>query len=107
MIEEERIDAEKVERNKEIEDICEVIGTPAGRRWYRRLMSKAGAFRSPYSGADTNASNFNMGMQFIGFFMLDELMSAKPDALQQMNREYKSSVTVKEIVRKNEEGLNG
>ena len=101
--EQKRVDDEKIERNKEIDDVIEVVSTPAGRRWYRRLMSKAGAFRCPYAGTDTNASNFNMGMQFLGFFMLDELMTAKPEAFQQMNREHKSSVTIKEIVRKNTE----
>lgn len=86
---------EELRRIKELSDIRKVLSTAEGRRWYWRVMSFAGAFRTPFTG-DNNLTNHNCGKQSIGFFLLDELLDATPATLVQMQREAKSEAKKQE-----------
>lgn len=85
----------ELRRIKELNDLKKVLSLPEGRRFYWRVMARAGAFRVPYTG-DNNATNFNCGRQEVGFFMLDELLEAVPTAFTQMQREAKSEAARQE-----------
>ena len=85
----------EIRRIRELNDIRKVLSSPEGRRFYWRVMARAGAFHSSYTG-DNNATNFNCGRQDIGYFLLDELLEAEPTTLAQMQREAKSKATREE-----------
>jgi hypothetical protein len=80
---------EELRRIKELSDLRKLFSLPECRRVYWKLMSRAGAFRTPYTG-ENNSTNFNCGLQSMGFFMLDELLEASPSTFTQMQREAKS-----------------
>lgn len=91
----EQIKRNELRRIKELSDIRKVLSLAEGRRLYWRLMSRAGAFHSPYTG-ENNATNKNCGRQEIGFFLLDELLEASPSTFTQMQREAKSEAKKQE-----------
>lgn len=81
----------ELRRIKDLNDIRKVLSIPEGRRVWWKLMAKAGAFRTPYTG-ETNSTMRNCGEQAIGFFMLSELMDANPQSFAQMQREFKAEL---------------
>ena len=86
-------------RERELSDICTVIMTPEGRRFYWRVMEECKAFQLSFVG-DTNATMFNEGKRSIGLWAFHELLEAKPSAFQQMQREHKSAETLDDIEHK-------
>jgi len=76
-------------REKELGDIRKVLSEPEGRRFYWRVLSKCGVFRSSWTG-DVNQTLVNEGSRVIGTLLLDDLLEASPGAFAQMQREFKS-----------------
>lgn len=98
---------EKRERAKEIDDMREFLGTPVGKRIARRFLDKCETFVDA-EGADVYATYINIGKQKIGHWLLLEMDIAKPTAYQEMVREYKSAMVVKEQILTNiKEGKEG
>lgn len=87
--EEKRKKSDELLRIRELSDIRKILSMVEGRRVYWRFMSRAGAFRTPYTG-EINSTNFNCGQQSLGFFMFDELLEASPASFSQMQREARS-----------------
>ena len=79
-------DKKRIERRKN--DLRKILSIPEGRRFYWELLTKAGVFRTSFTG--TSTTYFNEGKREIGLQLLAELMEVKPEAFTQMQREYKS-----------------
>lgn len=89
-------------RDRELSDIRWIISSPEGRRFYWRILSDAGVFRSSFSG-DSNITMYNEGRRTIGLDLLGDLLSAKPSAFSQMQDEYASELKSEETLKKQED----
>jgi hypothetical protein len=72
--------------NRDMNDVRMVVSTPEGRRWYWKAMSEAGTFKMSFTGKAA-FSDFNEGKRAMGNNFFHDLMSAKPEAFLQMQRE--------------------
>ena len=75
----------RLARRSELEDIAFVLSTPQGRRFYWRLLTRCGIFRSSYTG--DNQTFYNEGERNIGLLLMAELNEADPDAYLKMLKE--------------------
>lgn len=96
-------DKDKRKRDRDLSDIREIIKTAAGRRLYWRVMESGGVFVDAFVAGDVNATNYNLGRQSISRLFLNELMEAKPDALNQMQQERASEMKSEEVIEKKEQ----
>ena len=90
----------KRQRNKDLTDLRFILNTPQGRRVWRRLLEECGPLRNPYAG-DVNLTHINIGKQDIGQWAMREMDMARPSTMQEMNREYKSDLALREAVENN------
>ena len=72
-------------QEREQGDIRKVLSLPEGRRFVWKLMSDAGVFRSSFTG--NSQTFFNEGQRNMGLVILNQVMTAKPDAFTQMQAE--------------------
>ncbi len=79
---------EKVARNQEVVDMQELLALPSGRRTLWRYISGCGVFRTSFVG-DVNAAIFNEGARNVGLKIIDDVMTADPDAFVLMQKEAK------------------
>lgn len=86
----------KRKRERELSDIRFIVKSPEGRRFYWKLMEVGGVFLNPY-GKDTNHTFYNLGRQSISRDFLNDLLEAKPEALDQMRQEKKSEEKAEEL----------
>ena len=98
-----KVDEQKEERRKELEDIREVLKTPAGRRWYYRIIEHCRPFLESYVVGMPDVTANNEGRRMVGNWMWAELLEADADKWFQMLREKKSSVVAKQIAQENKE----
>ena len=78
---------EKLIREKELDDIKEVLKTSAGRRFIWRLLSKCKAFNSVWHSSAL--IHYNSGQQDIGHFIMAEITDADVELLFKMMKEHK------------------
>lgn len=78
--------AEKRRRERELNDVCEVLAIPGGRRFLWRLMGHCGVNRSIYNDLPQRMSH-SSGQQDVGHFVLSEIVEARPEAYLQMMQE--------------------
>jgi hypothetical protein len=95
-VEDEEKEYKRLEKRK-ISDTRKVLQLPEGRRLLTLILSEGGLYRSSFSG-DPQWTAFNEGKRDITLFITDLINKAKPEALTQMMREYKS-----ELVSRNKE----
>lgn len=98
-----KIDEEKAERNKEIDDIKEVLRSAAGRRFYHRLIAHTKPFHESFVVGMNDVTANNEGRRMVGNWLLSELLDADPDRYFQMCREHKSQLVAKRIIEENKE----
>lgn len=79
--------AEKTDREKELDDLRFVLGTPQGRRVLHRVLSQCGVYRPSFTG--NRFGDFNEGQRNIGLYLLSEITEAKESRLYQMQQENK------------------
>lgn len=91
-------------RERELSDIRFILKSPEGRRFFWRVMEKGRAFHDAYAGQDTNGTNYNLGRQSISRDFLNDLLEAKPDALEQMQQERKDEEAREALTEKMETG---
>lgn len=80
-------DAEREEREEEIDDFRWLASDRRGRRVIYRLLDRAGVFRLSYTG--NNDTFFNEGMRNVGLRYLHLLNEASPQHYATMMREAK------------------
>lgn len=96
-----KVDEAKDERRKELEDIREVLKTPAGRRWYYRIIEHCRPFVESYVVGSFDCTANNEGRRMVGNWIWAELLEADAERWFQILREKKSSVVVKQIAQEN------
>jgi hypothetical protein len=73
--------AAEQQRQEELGDLGIMLDTQAGRRVLRRILERAGLFRSPFHPDSERISSKRAGEQVIGLWLLDQLAQARPDAI--------------------------
>lgn len=84
---------ERFSRRTEIEDVAAILSTRFGRRFYWRLITECGIFRSSFTG--NNTTFFNEGMRNIGLKFLSDSQEF-PDLYLLMMQESKQTEDQKE-----------
>lgn len=84
---------ERLGRRTELADISLILGTRAGRRFFWRLISECGIFKSSFTG--NNTTFFNEGMRNVGLKFLADSQEF-PDLYLLMMRESKEEDEPKE-----------
>ena len=93
---EDEIDSEEARkeyerlRTRDVEDLKQVLSTPAGRRYVWRLFGRCNTFRCPAVPKDNNATYVNIGKQDIGFSILEDIQRAGTEFYSQMRNEWLS-----------------
>ena len=100
---EKRVDEARAERNKELDDIREVVKTPAGRRFYARCLDRCKPFAESYVVGMPDCTANNEGRRMVGNWLWAELLDADPEKWFQILRERKGAMVVADITRKNKE----
>ena len=80
--------ASRLEREKEIADVAELLKTPFGRRFIWRQLCLAGVYRSGFS-TDHSLMARAEGRREMGLSLLADVMEADPDAYSKMTKEQK------------------
>lgn len=75
-------------RERELSDIRALLLKPEGRRFYWRVMESGKVFNDVFCGDSVNYTNYSLGKQAVSRLFLNDLMDAKPEALQQMQQEH-------------------
>lgn len=78
---------DRVERNKQVDDMRVVMSTQAGRRFMWRLLARTGIARTPFRGENRSLTDFCCGEQNIGLFIQDELLAASVERFIDMEKE--------------------
>ena len=87
----------EAERRKELEDIREVVKTPAGRRFYYRMIEYCRPFQESYVVGSFDCTANNEGRRIVGNWLWSELLDADAEKWFQILREHKSAMVVKKI----------
>ena len=87
-------DAERI-RKRDLGDIRKILSIPEGRRFFWRLLSEAGIFRSSFTG-DSLQTAHNEGRREIGLIFLKDINAANPSSFAQLQREFVSEQNSKE-----------
>lgn len=80
-------DSKKLKRLQEVEDLREVMSTPAGRRFVHRVLGLCGTFRLSFAGEQTHATAFNEGKRSVGNQLFAEVEAVSPNQFLNMLRE--------------------
>ena len=83
---------EKILRHRESEDLKWVLSTRRGRRFYWRVLSRCGIYKSSFE--PSAKIYFNEGERNIGLFLINELMTYCPEVHVQMIKEEKEEENV-------------
>lgn len=83
---------ERDDRQRERNDIIEVLRSPEGRRFVYRILIETGVFNSTFN-KETLVMAFLEGRRANGLWLLGELEKSQPEALLQMQREDRSKKT--------------
>lgn len=82
---------QRQQRNKEIEDVRNILKTPSGRRYFWRKMGEFGIFRSSFT-PNSNQTGFNEGLRNAGLSMLIDMNEADVSAFAKAQNEYLSAI---------------
>lgn len=77
-------------RERELSDLRVTLSTKEGRRFYWRLMSHCGAFRSVWE--PSARIHYNSGRQDVGHFLLAEVDEAGNELFEKMKNEAKREI---------------
>lgn len=98
-----KADETKAERDKELDDVRDVLKTASGRRFYGRILEHCRPFTESYVVGMPDVTANNEGRRMVGNWLWSELLEADTEKWFQILRERKSALVVKEIARKNKE----
>lgn len=76
------------QRQREIEDLTQLMDTAHGRRFVWKLLGQCGVFRLSYSG-ELASTSFNEGQRNIGLGLFAEIMAHCPNLYLLMAEEAK------------------
>ena len=81
----------KRRRERDLGDIRKILSIPEGRRFYWKVLSAAGIFRTSWTGS-TEQTLVNEGSRSIGLIFLSDLMEASPTSFVQLQREANAEI---------------
>lgn len=93
-------EAQRRARQNEINDVKRILKTPEGRRYFWKLLSRCGMFRTSFT-PNSNLTAFNEGKRDIGLTALLEISEADSSAFAQMQNEYVSALKSKKEATQN------
>lgn len=82
----------KRRKQREVNDLRDILAIPQGRRYIWKLWGLTGVFRASYAPKDANLTAFREGQRDIGLALLQDINEASPTALGQMRSEYLSEL---------------
>lgn len=90
---------QKRKRDTELADLRHILKDPEGRRFMWRLLGEAKLFHGSFVMGDQGyGTTYNEGRRSIGCWAFSELLEAKPEAYNQMQREHSSLERRDEII---------
>jgi hypothetical protein len=100
----------KKRRERELSDIRKILQLPEGRRFYWRVIEEGAVFNDAFAGSGyADQTMYNLGSQSVSRRFLNDLLFAKPEALQQMQQERqaedKDDKLQEDIIRRRNGGL--
>lgn len=75
----------KSKRDKELDDLRQILSTYAGRAFIWRMLAQCGVYKTSFTGNSTTF--FNEGKRHIGLWLLDEVFSADKFIFTKMQNE--------------------
>ena len=93
----------KRRRDREIDDLREVLKRPSGRRFAYKVLSECGVFKASFSQNSLTIA-FNEGKRDIGLALLADLNEAEPMAYTQMLQEHYSELKSKKPKTEDQDG---
>jgi hypothetical protein len=85
---------ERLDRRNELSDIAVILGTRSGRRFFWRLLTQCGIFRSSMTG--NNTTFFNEGRRDVGLHFLADSQEFPEQYLMMMRESREPEVKEKE-----------
>lgn len=82
---------EKQDRREQLNDVCAVMDTPAGRRFVSRILAQSRVYKTSFA-AQNDQTNFNEGMRNVGLWLFDEIEGACPDKILLMMQEHQEKI---------------
>lgn len=76
----------KSKRDREENELRDILKTYGGRAYIWRILSRCGVFRLSFTG-DPNSTFFKEGQRDIGLHLLSEVMEIDSSAFQKMQQE--------------------
>ena len=76
----------KLKRERELEELREVLSKPIGRAVIWRVLEYCGVYRLSYTGL-ASSTDFREGHRDVGLWLLSEIHKANPSAYIQMQQE--------------------
>lgn len=86
--EKKETDQQRIDRERNIEDLKYLMGQPQGRRFVWRLLERAGVFRNSFSLNGLEMA-FKEGNRNLGTFLLTEIHEHCPGRYVEMMKEQK------------------
>ncbi len=99
MIETKTKQDEKRDRQQQLNDICAIMDTAAGRRWVSRILAKAGFYRTSFTG-ESERTIFNEGMRNLGLWLFNEIDEACAKQIIVMMQEHQDKIESEENARR-------
>jgi len=88
-------EVELAEQRREEGDLRKVLSIPEGRRFVWKMLSRAGVFRSSFTG--NSHTFFNEGKREIGLGMFEDVMTVNSEMFVKMQKENASLENKKDI----------
>jgi hypothetical protein len=81
----------RTREQRERADVADLLKTPAGRRWFWRMLKHCKVFETVFESSAR--IYYNAGIQDVGHFVLDQITDASPEAFLEMIRENREEKT--------------
>lgn len=85
-----QVEAQRLQRLIEVDDLKWFMGSKQGRRLMWRLLAQAGVYRTSFVAPNAMQVSFLEGQRTIGLEWLGEIMEHCPESFHQMTMEYQA-----------------
>jgi hypothetical protein len=78
----DRADKANRDRKQELEDVRYLVKTPAGKRYFRKILERGSVFTTTFTG--NSRTFFNEGMRNLALGILADVSEAAPEAITEL-----------------------
>ena len=89
---------EKQDRREQLNDVCAIMDSPAGRRFVSRILAQSRVYKTSFA-AQNDQTNFNEGMRNVGLWIFAECEEACADKILLMMQEHQDKTKEREHAR--------